>query len=323
MSIARRFPESSPTSLTSRGNFWSPAANWPRRRIEQNIITIRAEDGTKVVFKQIAGLIARRIVCTKNVGDFVQAGERVGLIKFGSRVDVIFGPEWRIEVSPGSRVSAGTSVLARRAGEVELAYATRGQYRGGRTLPDIDQASKEQASSEAIQRKRPPRAAYALPTLFTAGNIFLGFLFDHPLDSRRDAFRDRPEPGGGKISKSRQRRSGWRRASDWLDGGIARLTNTTSEFGRELDSLADIISFGIAPGDSRLHVGRAVRQQLVGPSCSGSVPRAGHIFRIPVSGMRSGAAGAIQHLRRIRSRGIRASPIGNISWGCRFRRRRA
>ncbi len=87
---------------------------------EQNIVTIRAEDGTKVVFKQIAGLIARRIICTKKVGDIVQAGERIGLIKFGSRVDVIFGPEWYIEVSPGTRVAAGTSVLARRLGEIEI-----------------------------------------------------------------------------------------------------------------------------------------------------------------------------------------------------------
>jgi phosphatidylserine decarboxylase len=87
---------------------------------EQNVITVRAEDGTKVVFKQIAGLIARRIVCNKRVGDFVQAGERIGLIKFGSRVDVIFGPEWRIEVSAGAHVSAGSSILARRAGEIVL-----------------------------------------------------------------------------------------------------------------------------------------------------------------------------------------------------------
>lgn len=88
---------------------------------EQNIITIGAGDGTKVVVKQIAGLIARRIVCTKSVGDAVQAGERIGMIKFGSRVDVIFGPEWRVEVSPGTHVSAGSSVLARRAGEISLA----------------------------------------------------------------------------------------------------------------------------------------------------------------------------------------------------------
>src|ERR1700722_2083562 len=90
---------------------------------EQNIVTIRAEDGTKVVFKQIAGLIARRIVFTKEVGDFVQAGERVGMIKFGSRVDVLFGPEWRVEVSPGMRVAGGTSVLARRAGDVVLDHS--------------------------------------------------------------------------------------------------------------------------------------------------------------------------------------------------------
>ena len=83
---------------------------------EQNIITVRAQDGTTVVFKQIAGLIARRIVCYKKAGDFVQAGERIGLIKFGSRVDVLLGPEWRIEVSnPAMRVVGGSSVLARRA----------------------------------------------------------------------------------------------------------------------------------------------------------------------------------------------------------------
>jgi phosphatidylserine decarboxylase len=87
---------------------------------EQNILTIRAADGTKVVLKQIAGLIARRIVCVKKTGDFVEAGERIGMIKFGSRVDVLFGPEWRVEVSPGMRVAGGASVLARRAGEVEM-----------------------------------------------------------------------------------------------------------------------------------------------------------------------------------------------------------
>jgi phosphatidylserine decarboxylase len=103
-----------------RGKFLVASRGIASAENEQNIITIRADDGTVVVIKQIAGLIARRIVCTKKVGDSVQAGERVGLIKFGSRVDVIFGPEWRVEVSAGSRVSAGSSVLARRGGNVEL-----------------------------------------------------------------------------------------------------------------------------------------------------------------------------------------------------------
>jgi len=87
---------------------------------EQTVITVRAKDGTQVVFKQIAGLIARRIIFTKKPGDMVQAGERIGLIKFGSRMDVILGPEWSIAVSTGARVSAGSSILARRDGEIEM-----------------------------------------------------------------------------------------------------------------------------------------------------------------------------------------------------------
>jgi len=80
---------------------------------EQNFITVEG-DGTKIVFSQIAGLIARRIICYKKAGDVVQAGERVGYIKFGSRVDMFLGPEWAIEVKEGQRVSAGSGIIARR-----------------------------------------------------------------------------------------------------------------------------------------------------------------------------------------------------------------
>jgi phosphatidylserine decarboxylase len=83
---------------------------------EQNVVTISGE-GTSVVFKQIAGLIARRIVFSKRPGDRVAAGDRVGLIKFGSRVDVLFGPEWEIAAAPGTRVAGGSSVIARRVEE--------------------------------------------------------------------------------------------------------------------------------------------------------------------------------------------------------------
>lgn len=79
---------------------------------EQNTLII--ESGrTQVVCRQIAGLIARRIVCYKRPGDFVSKGERIGYIKFGSRVDVFFGPEWESAVKVGDRVRAGTSVLAK------------------------------------------------------------------------------------------------------------------------------------------------------------------------------------------------------------------
>jgi phosphatidylserine decarboxylase len=69
-------------------------------------------EGRTVIFKQIAGLIARRIVFNFKVGDQVACGERVGLIKFGSRVDVLFDPDAAIQVKLGDRVKGGATVLA-------------------------------------------------------------------------------------------------------------------------------------------------------------------------------------------------------------------
>jgi len=95
--------------------------------------------------------------------------------------------------------------------------------------------------------RRPRRAAYALPTLFTAGNLLLGFL------AIMETFR-------GSMDFAQQVPDAWRHFElaaiyigisvfvDGLDGRIARMTNTVSDFGREMDSLADVISFGIAPG---------------------------------------------------------------------------
>jgi phosphatidylserine decarboxylase len=69
-------------------------------------------EGHTIVFKQIAGLLARRIVFYKKVGDHVQRGQRVGLIKFGSRVDVIMAPQAALKVQLGDAVHAGSSILA-------------------------------------------------------------------------------------------------------------------------------------------------------------------------------------------------------------------
>jgi CDP-diacylglycerol--serine O-phosphatidyltransferase len=96
------------------------------------------------------------------------------------------------------------------------------------------------------QRKRPPRAAYALPTLFTAGNIFLGFISIIRSVHGTLIFAANPE-GAAQSFEVAAMTIGWAVVLDGLDGRIARMTNTTSDFGRELDSLADIISFGIAP----------------------------------------------------------------------------
>jgi len=78
---------------------------------EQNTLVVDGPQG-RVVCRQIAGLIARRIICYKQAGDSVAAGERIGYIKFGSRVDVLFGPEWKVAVNVGDKVASGTSVLA-------------------------------------------------------------------------------------------------------------------------------------------------------------------------------------------------------------------
>jgi phosphatidylserine decarboxylase len=80
-------------------------------RNEQNVVTVRGE-GIEVTFKQIAGLLARRIVFPFREGDRVERGQRVGLIKFGSRVDVLMPAEAELQVKVGERVKGGASVLA-------------------------------------------------------------------------------------------------------------------------------------------------------------------------------------------------------------------
>jgi phosphatidylserine decarboxylase len=81
---------------------------------EQNSIGIENSDGYRIVVKQIAGFIARRILCWKNPGTSVNRGERFGLIRFGSRTDLYLPLNAKVEVKLGQRVQGGTSVLARR-----------------------------------------------------------------------------------------------------------------------------------------------------------------------------------------------------------------
>jgi CDP-diacylglycerol---serine O-phosphatidyltransferase len=95
--------------------------------------------------------------------------------------------------------------------------------------------------------RRPRRAAYALPTLFTAGNLLLGFLaimetFRGSMDFAQQV------PGAIRHFELAAIYIGISVFVDGLDGRIARMTNTVSDFGREMDSLADVISFGLAPG---------------------------------------------------------------------------
>jgi CDP-diacylglycerol--serine O-phosphatidyltransferase len=94
--------------------------------------------------------------------------------------------------------------------------------------------------------RRPRKAAYALPTLFTAGNIFLGFIsilrsFEAAMLGARGA------AGASEHFTIAAQAIGAAFVLDGLDGRIARMTNTTSDFGREMDSLADVVTFGMAP----------------------------------------------------------------------------
>ena len=78
---------------------------------EQNVITLASESG-EITFKQIAGLIARRVVCWKKSGDRVARGERIGLVRFGSRADLWLPRESELLVKVGDRVKGGSSVVA-------------------------------------------------------------------------------------------------------------------------------------------------------------------------------------------------------------------
>jgi phosphatidylserine decarboxylase len=94
------------------GKFYAAMRGRASAENEQNSFYVRSDKGD-VVFKQIAGWVARRIVCWKSVGDSVIRGERVGMIRFGSRMDIWLPQGVEILVQPGKHVAGGTSVLAR------------------------------------------------------------------------------------------------------------------------------------------------------------------------------------------------------------------
>jgi len=94
-----------------RGKFLNAMNPASAEQNEQNIVSVEG-DGQLVVFKQIAGLLARRIVFHPKIGDRLERGQRVGLIKFGSRVDVLLDAAADLRVKVGDRVRGGASVLA-------------------------------------------------------------------------------------------------------------------------------------------------------------------------------------------------------------------
>src|SRR5580692_7993298 len=98
-----------------KGKFLNAMNPASAERNEQNMVTVRgqgADAGFEITFKQIAGLLARRIVFNFTEGQTVERGQRVGLIKFGSRVDVMLPTSATLKVKVGERVKGGASILA-------------------------------------------------------------------------------------------------------------------------------------------------------------------------------------------------------------------
>lgn len=93
-----------------RGKFKVAFDEEASRINEQNVLTISGREG-RIVVKQIAGLIARRVICWKKPGQHLQRGELIGLIRFGSRVDVVLPARAKILVAAGDRVHGGSSIL--------------------------------------------------------------------------------------------------------------------------------------------------------------------------------------------------------------------
>jgi CDP-diacylglycerol--serine O-phosphatidyltransferase len=125
--------------------------------------------------------------------------------------------------------------------------------------------------------RRPRRAAYALPTLFTAGNIFLGYI------SILRSFRGAMLAASGAVGADDHfsiaaRAIGAAVFLDGLDGRIARMTNTTSDFGREMDSLADVISFGLAPAVLAFAWGVQFIDPAIAPSIRSQIFNAGYFI---------------------------------------------
>ena len=143
--------------------------------------------------------------------------------------------------------------------------------------------------------RRPRRAAYALPTAFTAGNVFLGFV------AILQAFQGAMSAMGGHYEanshfEAAAKMIGVAVLLDGLDGRIARMTNTVSDFGREMDSLADVITFGIAPAVLAYAWGIQFIQPPIDEGNSARSDSARRLLRLlPVSAVRCSSPGTLQY----------------------------
>ena len=177
---------------------------------ERNALLLETVDGARVGVVQIAGLLARRIRCDVAPGDEVAAGETYGLIRFGSRVDTYLPAGSTVTVEVGQRTIGGETVLAELPGIPELP-----------ATPGLTAVPTSRASVRLL-----PNAVtvLALCSGLSAVNFALAGRFDLCVAAIAAAA-----------------------VFDALDGGLARLLDASSKIGAELDSLSDLVAFGVSP----------------------------------------------------------------------------
>ncbi len=196
---------------------------------ERNSVLIESPHG-KVGVVQIAGLVARRIVCWSNQDDELSVGERFGLIRFGSRVDVYLPSDATVRVAVGQTAIAGETVLADYG--TERANPWYGSHKPMETpFPPFEPNGRVDASRGPKLSQIPLRIV--VPNVITVLAICAG------LTGIRLAFENRFELAVAMVLLAA--------FLDGIDGRIARMIKGSSKFGAQMDSLADIVNFGVAP----------------------------------------------------------------------------
>ena len=209
------------------GKFLNAAADKASDENERMAMALRRADGRVIGCVQIAGWVARRIVCYIKPGQAVAAGERFGHIRFGSRTDLYLPPGARLLVAAGQRMIGGETVMAE--------------------LDPVDGEPRTARSSSRTQVARDGQR-------FSHRAAAVARLLDQPADPQR------ADPGGavlgadgdplraaGRTDGSPSSPSSSPRSSTRLDGRVARRLGVTSRFGAELDLLSDFLCFGVSP----------------------------------------------------------------------------
>ena len=193
---------------------------------ERNALWLRTPAGHDVTCVQVAGLIARRILCYVGAGAQLERGQRFGFIRFGSRVDLYLPLDAEVKAALGDKVYASETVLA---------WLKPRRRTGRRSRPDA--ARRRRRRARDLRR----RGIYLLPNLFTTGVLFCGFF------AIVQAMNGRFEVGCIAIFVAM--------VLDGMDGRVARWTNTQSEFGAQYDSHRRHGRLRRRAGADRLHLG--------------------------------------------------------------------